>query len=57
MNEFGNIDHKIYQGNAIEVLQNEIKDNSVDLIFVDPHIILEKILMVEKISGKVMKII
>jgi len=36
MNEFGNIDHKIYQGNAIEVLQNEIKDNSVDLIFVDP---------------------
>lgn len=36
MNEFGNIDHKIYQGNTIEVLQNEIKDNSVDLIFVDP---------------------
>ncbi|OQY29136.1 MAG: adenine-specific DNA-methyltransferase [Candidatus Cloacimonetes bacterium 4572_55] len=36
MNEFGNIDHKIYQGDVIEVLQNEIKDSSVDLIFVDP---------------------
>lgn len=36
MNEFRNIDHIIYQGNAIEVLQNEIKDNSIDLIFVDP---------------------
>jgi len=36
MNEFGNIDHKIYQGDAIEVLQNKIEDNSIDLIFVDP---------------------
>ena len=36
MNEFGNIDHKIYQGDAIEILQNKIEDNSVDLIFVDP---------------------
>ncbi len=36
MQEFGNNDHKIYQGDAIEVLQNNIKNNSVDLIFVDP---------------------
>ncbi|MEA1987051.1 MAG: adenine-specific DNA-methyltransferase [Candidatus Marinimicrobia bacterium] len=36
MNEFGNIDHKIYQGDAIEILQNKIEDNSIDLIFVDP---------------------
>lgn len=36
MKAFGNIDHKIYQGDVIEVLQNKIKDNSIDLIFVDP---------------------
>lgn len=36
MKEFGNINHKIYQGDAIEVLQNKIEDNSIDLIFVDP---------------------
>lgn len=36
MNEFGNKEHKIYQGDAIEVLQNKIEDNSIDLIFVDP---------------------
>ncbi len=36
MKEFGNIDHKIYQGDVIEVLQNKIADNSIDLIFVDP---------------------
>ena len=36
MQEFGNKDHKIYQGDAIEVLQNNIKNNSIDLIFVDP---------------------
>lgn len=36
MQEFGNNEHKIYQGEAIEILQNNIKDNSVDLIFVDP---------------------
>lgn len=29
-------EHLIYQGDAIEILQNEIKDSSVDLIFVDP---------------------
>ena len=28
--------HIIYQGDAIEILENEIKDSSVDLIFVDP---------------------
>lgn len=36
MKEFGNENHKIYQGDAIEVLKNEIDDNSIDLIFVDP---------------------
>lgn len=36
MEEFGNIDHKIYQGDVIEVLKNKIKDNSIDLIFIDP---------------------
>ncbi len=36
MKEFKNINHKIYQGDAIEVLQNKIEDDSVDLIFVDP---------------------
>ncbi len=29
-------EHLIYQGDAIEVLENEIKDSSIDLIFVDP---------------------
>lgn len=28
--------HFIYQGDAIEMLENEIKDSSIDLIFVDP---------------------
>lgn len=36
MNEFRNKNHKIYQGDAIEVLHNKIEDNSIDLIFVDP---------------------
>ena len=36
MKYFGNKDHEIYQGDAIEVLQNKIEDNSIDLIFVDP---------------------
>ena len=36
MKEFGNNDHKIYQGDAIEILNNNVDDNSVDLIFVDP---------------------
>ena len=36
MKEFGNTDHKIYQGDVIEILQNKIDDNSIDLIFVDP---------------------
>lgn len=29
-------EHLIYQGDAIEILENEIQDSSVDLIFVDP---------------------
>ncbi len=36
MQEFGDNEHKIYQGEAIEILKNNIRDNSVDLIFVDP---------------------
>ncbi len=36
MKEFGNTNHKIYQGDAIEILQNFIDDKSIDLIFVDP---------------------
>ncbi|MEZ4793682.1 MAG: adenine-specific DNA-methyltransferase [Gelidibacter sp.] len=28
--------HTIFNGNAIDVLENKIKDNSIDLIFVDP---------------------
>jgi len=36
MNKFENNRHKIYQGDAIEILQDKIEDRSVDLIFVDP---------------------
>jgi len=36
MNKFENNEHKIYQGDAIEILQDIIEDRSVDLIFVDP---------------------
>ncbi|MEA3452439.1 MAG: adenine-specific DNA-methyltransferase [Bacteroidota bacterium] len=36
MQKFENNGHKIYQGDAIEILQNDIEDNSIDLIFVDP---------------------
>lgn len=36
MNKFENNGHKIYQGDAIEILQDKIEDESVDLIFVDP---------------------
>ncbi len=34
--EFGNNEHKIFNGDAIEVLENRVKDNSIDLIFIDP---------------------
>ena len=34
--EFGDKDHKIYQGDCLKVLDEKIKDESVDLIFVDP---------------------
>ncbi len=36
MREFKKKYHKIYRGDAIEVLQSKIEDNSIDLIFVDP---------------------
>ena len=36
MKEFGTKEHKIYQGDVIEALENKIEDNSIDLIFVDP---------------------
>ena len=36
MKEFGDTNHIIYQGDAIEILQNKIENNSIDLIFVDP---------------------
>jgi len=36
MKEFGNTNHKIFQGDAIEILRNNIEDYSIDLIFVDP---------------------
>lgn len=36
MRTFNKDDHKIIWGDAIEVLSNEIPDNSVDLIFADP---------------------
>ena len=36
MKEYGNNNHKIYQGDAVKVLQTKIEDNSIDLIFVDP---------------------
>jgi len=36
MNIFENNNHKIYQGDAIEILQNNIDDASIDLVFVDP---------------------
>lgn len=36
MEILGNKNHKIILGNAIEVLETEIADNSIDLIFADP---------------------
>lgn len=36
MKEFGNENHKIYQGDVIDVLNNKIDDRSIDLIFIDP---------------------
>ena len=36
MKKFENDQHIIYQGDAIEILHNNIKDESIDLIFVDP---------------------
>lgn len=36
MKKFENENNIIYWGNAIDILKNEIADNSIDLIFVDP---------------------
>jgi site-specific DNA-methyltransferase (adenine-specific) len=36
MKKFEKNNHKIFFGDAIEVLKNEIEDNSIDLIFIDP---------------------
>ncbi len=36
MIEYENDGHWIYNGNAIEVLETKIDDNSIDLIFIDP---------------------
>ncbi len=36
MQKFENNGHKIYQGDALEIMKTEIMDNSIDLIFVDP---------------------
>jgi len=31
-----NSNHKIFQGDSLEILSKEIPNNSIDLIFVDP---------------------
>lgn len=36
MEKFDYKEHKIIQGDSLEVLSNEVYDNSIDLIFVDP---------------------
>ena len=36
MKKYTTNSHIIYHGDAIEVLKNEIADNSIDLIFADP---------------------
>ena len=36
MEKYGNEEHQIYNGDAIDVLEKEILDNSIDLIFADP---------------------
>ncbi|MCY4160598.1 MAG: adenine-specific DNA-methyltransferase [Flavobacteriaceae bacterium] len=36
MKKFKNSDHLIFEGDALDILTNEITDHSVDLIFVDP---------------------
>ena len=38
MEIFGDEKYKIIHGDAIQVLETEVKDNSVDLIFADPPI-------------------
>jgi len=33
---FGNTDNKIYFGDALSILDEDVPDNSIDLIFADP---------------------
>jgi len=36
MKKYQNNGHIIYRGDAIEILQSEVRDASIDLIFTDP---------------------
>ncbi len=36
MNKYSCDDHTVYQGDSIKILENEIEDKSIDLIFADP---------------------
>ena len=36
MEKFEYKEHRIIQGDSLEVLSNEVRDNSIDLVFVDP---------------------
>lgn len=36
MSKYGTDDHRIYNGDAVEILRNEVEDKSIDLIFADP---------------------
>ncbi|HEY5367409.1 MAG TPA: adenine-specific DNA-methyltransferase [Hanamia sp.] len=36
MEKLGNDKHTIFRGNSLEILKNQIPDNSIDLIFADP---------------------
>lgn len=36
MNRYSSEGHVVYQGDSIEILENEIEDKSIDLIFADP---------------------
>jgi hypothetical protein len=57
MKKFEKDGQLIILGDVIEALSKVIVDKSIDLIFADPHIILEKILLAEKINGNLTKII
>ncbi len=42
MSYLGNKNYKIFNGDALKILKNEVADNSVDLIFADPPYNIEK---------------